>query len=408
MALGFKSLSAWTSRPPNPLLQQTQLNDAFDFWKLCEEWRDGLGSAIDGSRAIAERYLFEGYLDEKQRRPPAALGSYYRVKHLIPSGVRHWINSVAVRARRRTGFPDWPCESALLDFWREWLRQALQRLGSNEGWRIGFWPDNARCCIVLTHDVESPLGVARMERMADVEQRLGFVSSWNLPLAQYRIDWTTVERVRARGFEIGAHGLAHDGKLFRSEANFAELAPQLERLASEHSMRGFRSPSTLRQAELIATMHFAYDSSFADTDPYEPQPGGTCSLFPFHLGRVIELPYTLPQDHTLINLLHRAPLQIWHVKAQWIAAAGGMILALTHPDYIGAGEYLSQYEELLKRLRDIPQSWCALPSEVADWWRRRSKMSLSIKNGGPVITGENTTGAVAVQLGNEPLLTGGG
>jgi peptidoglycan/xylan/chitin deacetylase (PgdA/CDA1 family) len=246
-----------------------------------------------------------------------------------------------------------------------------------------------------------------MERMADLEQKHGFLSSWNLPLAQYPIDWATVERVRNRGFEIGAHGLSHDGKLFRSEADFAELAPLLERLAREHSLVGFRSPSTLRRAEWIATMPFEYDGSFADTDPYEPQPGGTCSLFPFHLGGLIELPYTLPQDHTLIHLLHRDPLQLWWLKAQWIAGAGGMILSLTHPDYIGTGEHLAQYEELLKRLRDIPQSWRALPSEVARWWRRRSQMTLSLENGRPVITGDDTSGAVAVRLRDEPLLAGG-
>ncbi len=378
-------------------------NDAFGFWKLPEQWRERLRGAISDSQAAAERYLLELYLDEKQRRPLAAMASYYRVKKFLPRALRHWLNSIAIRTRRHSGFPGWPCESALLEFWREWLKRALESVGVNDGWHIGFWPDNARCCIVLTHDVESPLGVERMERMADIEQKHGFLSSWNLPLAQYPIDWKTVERVRARGFEIGAHGLAHDGRLFRSEADFAELAPLLERLADEHSLRGFRSPSTLRRAEWIARMPFQYDSSFADTDPYEPQPGGTCSIFPFHLGSLIELPYTLPQDHTLIHLLHRDPLQLWCLKAQWVAASGGMILALTHPDYIGVSEPLAQYEEFLKRLRDLPQSWHALPSAVAHWWRRRAQMSLCVQNGEPVIMGDDTSGAVAARLSSEPL-----
>ena len=223
----------------------------------------------------------------------------------------------------------------------------------HDGWHVGFWPDSAKCCIVLTHDVESTKGFDRMETMADLEERYGFRSAWNLPLAQYPIDWQRVERLRARGFEFGAHGLCHDGRLFRSHRDFAELAPILERLAAEHDLRGFRAPSTLRDPRAIATMDFDFDSSFADTDPYEPQPGGTCSLFPFHLSRLIELPYTLPQDHTLIHLLRRSPLPVWTMKAKWIASLGGMILTLTHPDYCGDGVYLKAYEELLKRLGEI-------------------------------------------------------
>jgi len=67
------------------------------------------------------------------------------------------------------------------------------------------------------------------------------------------------------------------------------LIPVIEKLAREHSLKGFRSPSTLRRAEWIAKMDFDFDCSFADTDPYEPQPGGTCSLFPFFLGKLVEL-----------------------------------------------------------------------------------------------------------------------
>lgn len=404
MALGLNSSVLQSiqqaSADPAPT---TSANDAFSFWKLPEEWRSTLNSGISVSEAAAEHYLLELYLDEKQRRPSPALGGYYLFKNFIPRRVRLRLNSTAIRVRRRSAFPNWPCESLLLDFWRGWLKQALDSVGANDGWHVGFWPDNARCCIVLTHDVESPKGVDRMERIADIEERYGFRSSWNLPLAQYRIDWATVERVRARGFEIGAHGLAHDGRLFRSEADFAELGPLLERLAREHSMVGFRSPSTLRRAEWIANMAFEYDCTFADSDPYEPQPGGTCSIFPFHLGGLIELPYTLPQDHTLIHLLHRDPLQLWYLKAQWIAAAGGMILTLTHPDYSGAGEHLAAYEELLKRLRDLPQAWHALPSAVARWWRRRSQMSLHMENGQPIIVGRDTAGAVPVRLSKEPL-----
>ena len=219
-------------------------------------------------------------------------------------------------------------------------------------------------------------------------------------MAQYPIDWKTVERLRARGFEFGAHGLAHDGRMFRSRHDFEVSKMVVERLAAEHDLRGFRGPSTLRNAEWIGTMSFEYDSSFSDTDPYEPQPGGTCSLFPFFLSEMVELPYTLPQDHTLIHLVRRNPLSTWVTKAHWIRSLGGMILTLTHPDYSGEGENLSAYEDLLKVLSDF-DAWRALPLEVAQWWRERAQMKLTLKEGKPSIEGPAAWRAVARRVNEE-------
>jgi hypothetical protein len=48
--------------------------------------------------------------------------------------------------------------------------------------QLGCWPEANGCCIVLTHDVESPNGLAAVERMAALEERYGFRSAWNLVL----------------------------------------------------------------------------------------------------------------------------------------------------------------------------------------------------------------------------------
>ena len=93
-------------------------NDAFSFWKLPEQWRATLGPTIGPSEAAAERLLLEQYLPEIDRHPPSAMRVYYRVKRLIPQGLRHRLNSAAIRARKRLEFPHWPCESALVELWR--------------------------------------------------------------------------------------------------------------------------------------------------------------------------------------------------------------------------------------------------------------------------------------------------
>jgi hypothetical protein len=118
---------------------------------------------------------------------------------------------------------------------------------------------------------------------------------------------------------------------------------------------------------------------------------------------MIELPYTLPQDHTLIHLLRRSPLPIWTMKAKWIASMGGMILTLTHPDYCGEGVYLEAYTELVKRLAEMESAWRALPAEVAQWWRERARMRLEVVSGEPRIAGRGAERAVAVRLSAQSL-----
>jgi len=379
-------------------------NDSFTFWKLDEGWRAELSSAIEQSRVCAERYLFEQYLSDRKRRPPR-LDLYYAVKGLIPRPIRHALNRLVVGLRSPMPFPAWPYEATLLSLRCSWLQDALNQLRREDGWYVGFWPNSYECCIVLTHDVESRAGLSRMAQMAEVEHKYGFRSAWNIPLGQFHVDWSELEVMRREGFEFGAHGLAHDGRLFRSDEDFRVLGPELERRARAHGLRGFRSPSTLRRLDLLRTMDFDFDSSFADTDPYEPQPGGSCNTFPFFMGQMVELPYTLPQDHTLMNLVGVELSRTWINKVKWLSSIGAMILTLTHPDYSGDPPAINEYEELLRHLSQIERAWRTLPSEVAAWWRKRSGMRLESNGQTARIVGDSATVASLRPLGTDPLMT---
>jgi hypothetical protein len=224
--------------PSRPPVAGAPANDAFSFWKLPESWRAPLGpGAIAQSRIISEWYLLERYRADEIETRRLSLGLYYSVKEFIPVQARHFTRSLQVRIRRLPQFPKWPCEDALLAFHRDWVLRAAELTGERDGWHIGWWPGNNARCVVLTHDVESAAGFERMEAISELEERYGFRSAWNLPLDQYPIDWKRVEALRARGFEFGAHGLRHDGMLFRSRRHFLALAPRVQSLAREHGLR---------------------------------------------------------------------------------------------------------------------------------------------------------------------------
>ena len=79
-------------------------------------------------RVVAEHYLFEEYLAREDRRPPTRMQAYYRIKSLIPAALRHRLNSAAIRMRGKREFPQWPFETALIDYWRQWMQISLQAL----------------------------------------------------------------------------------------------------------------------------------------------------------------------------------------------------------------------------------------------------------------------------------------
>jgi hypothetical protein len=118
-------------------------------------------------------------------------------------------------------------------------------------------------------------------------------------------------------------------------------------------------------------LRFEYDSSYTDTDPYEPQPGGCCTYWPFFNEDLVELPITLPQDHTLFEILGHHDATVWVQKARELRRRHGMVLVLSHPDY-AHGAAAQAWETLLDEFADDHTKWQALPLEVAEWWRARA------------------------------------
>jgi len=242
---------------------------------------------------------------------------------------------------------------------------------------LSLWPDGRTWAFVLTHDVETDRGCQDLELLRGPERMLGYVSSWNFVPERYQVDPEQLAQLRAEGCEIGVHGLRHDGRDLGSARLLARRGPRMREHARRWGAVGFRSPATQRRWEWMPRLGFEYDSSYPDTDPYEPQGGGCCSLLPFFNDDLVELPITLPQDHTLFTILNQDDGQLWLTKAQQVRERGGLVLALAHPDYAHDERLAGAWRQLLERFHGDPTMWHALPRDVARWWRDRAGSTLT-------------------------------
>ena len=349
---------------------------------------DGLLSAYFDSDAGVVRVPFD--LDEAYRsyvtegwRASASLHAlssrqlqlYYAVKRLIPRGWLLSARRVFVRQAGLPAFPKWPLDQSVDRLLRLYALCLLTAGGSAHASFRWFWPRSQRAALMLTHDVESAEGLRLAIEIADLEEERGFRSSFNIVGDEYPIDMGVVRELDSRGFEIGLHGLHHDRSLFSSRAEFERQLPGLRDAARNLGAVGFRSPSTHRVVEWLPELPVSYDCTMFHSDPYEPQPGGCCTLWPFRIGRIVELPYTLPQDHTLFTLLRERSAQTWLTLVDAIETRHGLIHCLSHPDpgYLGDRDKRTLYVEFLDALAERPHVWRALPRDVASWWRRREK-----------------------------------
>lgn len=232
------------------------------------------------------------------------------------------------------------------------------------------WPDGARAAVLITHDVELAGGQARIPVLTEIEERLGIRSCWNFVVDRYPVDTDLIARLQGLGHEIGVHGVKHDGKLFSSPGVFRERLSIMIETARAWNADGFRSPALLHDMELLPTIPFGWDSSVPAWDPFQPMSGGVEIYRPFLLNeRCVELPVTCWQDFTLLEELEIDPLDVWRRQIDGIAAAGGLINIIIHPDYLTNPDRIGIYEQLLEYISTDDKLWIATPSAVADWAR---------------------------------------
>jgi hypothetical protein len=358
----------------------------------------------------SERYATIGTVALGRRMRGALVRCYYAVRPLLPRRLQLWLRRRFARRQRIPAFPAWPIEHGLHDMY-DWLFGLVTEIAQAPVPWLAPWPDGTSWAMVLTHDVETAVGLADVDLLRTPERELGYRSSWNLVGERYPVDAPTVQRLQAEGCEIGVHGLRHDGRDLASARLLARRLPAMRAHAAEWRSIGFRSPATQRSWELMPRLGFTYDSSYTDTDPYEPQPGGCCTYLPFCNGDLVELPITLPQDHTLFEILQRPDGRLWIEKAHEIRERGGLVLVLAHPDYARDARLATAWQKLLAEFAGDDSAWLALPREVATWWRHRAASQIVREDGrwridGPAAIGGRVLFTKLASSGTRPWTEG--
>lgn len=302
---------------------------------------------------------------------------FYLAKPLIPRKVQLALRRKLTSRQRAKYAATWPIHPGSAQEPPQW-----------EG-----WPEGKRFAVVLTHDVELAKGQQQCEKVMEMEREFGFVSSFNFVPERYPDDPGVRARLIAGGCEVGVHGLNHDGKLYQSREEFTRRAKRINQYLKDWNAIGFRSPAMHHNLDWLRDLNIEYDASTFDTDPFEPQPDGVCTLFPFIVedegtrSGYVELPYTLAQDFTLFVIMGEQSTRVWQRKVDWIVEHGGMVLVNVHPDYMYFGDdkpafdefRASLYADLLEYIHTKyeGQYWHALPKDVARFWRQHGEAALS-------------------------------
>ncbi len=297
--------------------------------------------------------------------------AFYAIKPIIPRSVQILLRKWIARRKRQACADTWPIDP----------NSAIPP----SGW-CG-WPAGKQFAFALSHDVDTAAGYRHCLKLAAIEEQLGFRSQFNFVPERYgNVSIRLLNELRERGFGIGVHGLKHDGKYFISKSLFKQRAYRINSYFQKWKTKGYTAPAMLRRHEWMHSLDMDYCISTFDTDPFEPQPDGARTIFPYWVQSstsdhgFVELPYTLPQDFTLFILLGEKTIDIWRQKLGWLAAHGGMALLNTHPDYMnfsgngmGVRTYsVRHYIELLLFVQHQYAGLCyhALPQKIATGFRR--------------------------------------
>ena len=250
----------------------------------------------------------------------------------------------------------------------------------------------------MTHDVETASGKNACVEVMDLDDSFGIKASFQLvPEGAYKVSRDLLDSIRDRRFEIALQDLNHDGRLFDHRNEFLRRTKQINQYAREYGADAFRSAVLYRQPDWYDALQVSVDMSIPNVAHLDPQRGGGCTVMPYFIGDLLELPVTTTQDYMLFYLLGESSIDLWKMQTRMILEKHGLVSFIVHSDYVVNGEMRSLYRDLLAYLVDLQARedlWFAVPKDIGQWWRLRNKMTLVKEGESWKIRGEGSDQAV--------------
>jgi hypothetical protein len=306
--------------------------------------------------------------------------SYYLVREFLPVSIRRHIQRAYFSDWKNRPFPTWPVDFTVDMLHEKLLQLSMEATGMQKMPFIWFWPDGAPNCLLMTHDVESSAGRDFTSDLMNLDESYGIRASFQvIPEKRYDVPEGYFLEIKKRGFEFNIHDLNHDGHLYRERSEFLKRAAKINEYVRRYQARGFRAGAMYRNPDWYDAFEFSYDMSLPNVAHLEPKRGGCCTVMPFFIGNILELPLTATQDYSLFHILNDYSIDLWKKQLALIRKNHGLMSFIAHPDYLIARKNRTVYESLLDYLQEMVKSegvWNPLPGDADVWWRARSKMKL--------------------------------
>jgi hypothetical protein len=346
---------------------------------------------------IVDNFRLERYthsIDPRSMFGTLAYRAYYFVRPSMPVAVRRHLQKAWLKFRPQGQFPKWPVDHSVESLLNHLLLLAIQAQQIDHIPFIWFWPEGASSCAIMTHDVETTLGRNFCGALMDIDDEYGIKACFSIvPESRYEVTQDFLDSITRRGFEVIVQDLNHDGRLFKEREEYLRRVQRINEYGAKFGAKGFRSAVLYRNQAWFDSLKFSYDTSVPSVGHLEPQHGGCCTLFPYFIGDLLELPVTTTQDYALFNYLNKYTLTVWERQIEVILQQNGLMNFIVHPDYITTSREQKLYTDLLSHLSHLSRNrglWLALPREVDHWWRQRAKMRLRETPNGLIIEGEGS------------------
>jgi hypothetical protein len=328
-----------------------------------------------------ERYVRDGDREtDRGLREALIRRSYYLIRPLLSVRFRRYLQQVRLRDWGRIPFPRWPVDCTVDEFQLRLIAHCLTATGVERVPFIWFWPEGRTAAVMLTHDIETAAGRDFSPALMDLDDSYGIKSSFQVvPEGRYEVPKDFLDLIRQRGFEVNVHDLNHDGQLLSARYVFFQRVKRINEYGRKFDALGFRAGALYRNLDWFDALEFEYDMSVPNVGHLEAQRGGCCTVMPYFLGDVLELPLTTTQDYSLFHILGDYSIELWKRQIAVVAERHGLVSFVVHPDYIIQRRARSTYAELLAYLVQTSKRlnmWVALPREINSWWRARSQMRL--------------------------------